>query len=410
MLGKLSLVDFKTYKDTVLEFSPGVNVITGDSGHGKTNILLGLNWALNDRPRGIGCIRRGQDTAQVGCEVIDGKSKSSVTRTRGKRENSYVIEQNGAKQPPLTTFGKDTLDLVSSVLDMSDINVQKQRDQHFLVYSPPGQVAAYIRSITKLDEIDQVKQLLCSDIRSEKSEIAHQQTKLESSVEKLKVLNAIDLEQFAAKIAKAKDILLKIERIKEKREKIRSIVESLRELEANRIYIPKDVDLLFNKFEKYSEERTEIFDKKLKLEDLINKIKEYEVNRIIIPKDVDLLFNKFEKYSKARAEVLERKFKLEALLNELKALGSGISLPDNVLKIVSTAEDILEKYDDTYKKIEIIFDLLEDIKNIESKISGSSIALDELKKEKEQLEEQLEICPTCGETLSEDSKKTLLGR
>lgn len=409
MLSKLSLIDFKTYKNTVFEFSPGINVITGDSGHGKTNVLLGLNWAINDRPRGTGCIRRGRDTAVVGCEVIDGKLKSSVTRTKGKSGNSYVIEQDGVKQPPLTTFGKDTLDLVSSVLDLSDINVQKQREQHFLVYSPPGQVASYIRSITKLDEIDEVKRLLCSDVRSEKSEIAHQQTKLETAIEKLEILNAIDLEQFAIKIAKAKDILFKVEQIKEKREKIRSIVEVLRELEANRISIPKDVNLLFNKFEKYSKAIAELFELKDKLKTLSSKIKEHEANRISIPNNVDSLFEKFEEYSNLVTELSERKFKLGILVQDIKEMEDDITLPED-LTILSTAEDILEKYDTSYKKIEIMFDLFDSIENIESTISDSLVSLNMLEKEKAQLEEQLEICPSCGEILSEDSKKTLLGR
>ena len=54
MLEKIHLKNFKTYEDTVLEFSPGINVITGDTGQGKTNILLGINWVSKNRPLGIG--------------------------------------------------------------------------------------------------------------------------------------------------------------------------------------------------------------------------------------------------------------------------------------------------------------------------------------------------------------------
>lgn len=50
MFKKLALKNYKTHKDTVLEFSPGVNVITGDTGQGKTNILLSLAWVKDNRP------------------------------------------------------------------------------------------------------------------------------------------------------------------------------------------------------------------------------------------------------------------------------------------------------------------------------------------------------------------------
>jgi exonuclease SbcC len=410
MLDKLSLSNFKTHKDTVLEFSPGINVITGDSGHGKTNILWALNWVLNDRPRGKGYIRRGQNGAIVSCDVQDNDVKSSVTRTRNKHENSYVIEQNGVKQDPLTTFGKDTLALVSSVLDMTDINVQKQRNQHFLVYSPPGQVAAFIRSITKLDEIDEVSKIIASDIRTEKNEIAHQNIKLENVTKKLEAIDVINLDQLAIKIEKAKALTLKIERVKKKKEKIENIVKVLKILEANQIYIPDDVHLLFNKFERYSETAAELFKRKNKLRTLLDNLMECEKNQIHIPEDVNLLFDKAEKYSKLMVELSKHKVKLEDLLIKIKELeASDIILPEN-LEVVSTAKDTLQKYIDTEKKIETIFDLFEDIKEVESKISNSSASSVKVEAEKRELEEQLEECPECGTTLTEESKKTLLGR
>lgn len=410
MLNKLSLTNFKTHQDTILEFSPGINVITGDSGHGKTNILWALNWVLNDRPRGKGYIRRGKNGAIVSCEVLDGKIKSSVTRKRNKSENSYVIEQDGVKQDPLTTFGKDTLALVSAILDMTDINVQKQRNQHFLVYSPPGQVATFIRSITKLDEIDEVSKIISSDIRAEKSEIANQNTKLEDTIKKLEAIDVIDLERLAVKIEKAKALILKIEQVKKKKERIENVVKAIKILEANRICIPEDVDSLFDKFERYSKIVVELSKRKIKLKTLLDNLAECEKNQICIPEDVSLLFDKAEKYFKLINELSEYKSKLEVLLIKLKKVKENdIILPEN-LEIVSTAKDILQKYIDTDKKIETIFDLFEDIKAIEKKINNSSTSLVKVEAEKRELEEQLEECPECGMTLTEESKKTLLGR
>ena len=149
---------------------------------------------------------------------------------------------------------------------------------------------------------------------------------------------------------------------------------------------------------------------KIKLKTLLDNLTECEKNKIIIPEDVGLLFDEAEKYFKLINELSEYKIKLEALLTKLrKVKENDIILPEN-LEIVSMAKDVLQKYIDTDKKIETVFDLFEDIKVIEEKISNNSVSLVKVEAEKRELEEQLEECPECGAALTEESKKTLLGR
>jgi DNA replication and repair protein RecF len=43
IVSQLWLIDFRNHVSTELELHPGVTLITGQNGHGKTNLLVGLS-------------------------------------------------------------------------------------------------------------------------------------------------------------------------------------------------------------------------------------------------------------------------------------------------------------------------------------------------------------------------------
>lgn len=408
MIKKLSLKGFKTYKDTELEFSPGVNVITGDTGHGKTNILLAVKWVSDNRPRGKGVIRRGQTGATVAMKVVDHKDACSIIRKRNESENIYDIKKDGLVIVPINA-GSTPPTEVSDILNLSDINVQKQRDPYFLVYAPPGQVATYIRSITKLDEIDKARKLLSSKILSEKSRITHCEEELKSANDKLTALSKINLELLERKIVEAKDGILKAKQIRERTEQINPIVEALRALEERRIVIPDNIDQIFDNAEKYSDSIIRASECLDKLRILTYKIKEIEVHEIVLPDNVDQVFDEVKKYSESTNRLSEQISKLKVLINRIKENGvRAINLQGSV-EVVSIVGERIEKYKDTYKRIETLLESLEEIRTIESKVDDSDKQLKQLKCKEKQLEEKLDICPSCGVELSKESKRVLLG-
>jgi len=407
MIKKLSLKNFKTHKDTELEFSSGVNIITGDSGNGKTNILLALNWAVNNRPRGKGVIRRGQGGSTVVMEIIDNNETCGIIRKRNESENIYDIKKDGVSIDPINA-GSTPPETVSEILNLSDINVQKQRDQHFLVYTPPGQIATYIRSITKLDEIDKARKSLSSKILSEKGEITHCQEELKSTDAKLATLSRIDLALFESRIVEARNRILKIKQTREKIERISLTVEALRTLEKSRIVIPDNVDQIFDNVEKYSESIPRLSEHISRLSILIAKIKQIEKYKITLPDNVNQVFDNVEKYSESIPKLSERISGLEILIVKIKQIEKyKITLPEN-LEILSAGENISEKYDNVYERIETLLGMIEEIRTIESKVDISEKQLEQLKCEEKQLEEKLDICPSCGTELTKESKEVLL--
>lgn len=411
MIGKIRLKQYKSYEDATLEFSPGINVITGDTGQGKTNILLALQLLKDNRPLGTGYIRRGQTNAEVTMEVVDDGVACSIVRRRSKSENSYDIEKDGKSilgGKPFTAFGQTPPKAVSEILNLSDINIQKQRDQHFLVYSPPGQIAAFTRSITRLDEIDQVTKLLKGRILVQKSEIAHHQSELKSTIVQLDILNDIDLELLGSMIRDAKDRIQKITRIKEKIARIEPIIIAIGTLEEQWITIPDDVDRIFEEMDSRQKSITTLSPRLSTLIALVDEIKEFEACKIVLPDGVDKLFEEVDS-GWASIVILSSHIRvITNLIDEIQKIEVGrIVLPED-LEILSIGKDVSEKYITTCKKMEVLLEVLKGICLVESKISGNATQLELLRNEEKQLMEELSTCPECGTELTKESKAVLL--
>jgi exonuclease SbcC len=153
MITKLSLINFQSHRDTVLEFSPGVNAIVGQSDSGKSAILRALYWIKNNRPSGDAFVshwaRNGRgiqiEETSAGIEIGD----TAIARIRGKTLNAYRI--NGKDLEAVRT---DVPAEVAAALRLSDVNVQRQLDSPFLLGESPADVARFFNELVHLDEID----------------------------------------------------------------------------------------------------------------------------------------------------------------------------------------------------------------------------------------------------------------
>ena len=153
MIETIHLKHIQSHKDTVINLSPGVNVIKGTSHHGKSSILRGLTWNLLNKPKGEGIrshFAEPSDPMEVGVEFNDGY----VIRKRDKDENSYEVS---GVEDPLEGFGKgDPPQEVFDVSQMSEVNLGSQHDNYFLLQDSPGEVGRKINQIVGLDIINKV--------------------------------------------------------------------------------------------------------------------------------------------------------------------------------------------------------------------------------------------------------------
>ena len=72
----VELVDFRNYEHANLEFAPGVNILTGQNGQGKTNIVEAVAYLATLTSHRVGVdaplVRRGAERAVVRARVVAG--------------------------------------------------------------------------------------------------------------------------------------------------------------------------------------------------------------------------------------------------------------------------------------------------------------------------------------------------
>lgn len=364
MIKKLILKNFKTHEVSELEFSSGINIITGESGHGKTNILRALNWIINNRPLGTSVIQRGEENCSATLTIDRNDDKYTIERVRGKSENSYkILDGEGKEVAKFTSFGNSPPDDVSKLIGLSDINIQPQLKPYFLVLDSPGQVATYIRSLVKLDEIDQVVKLLSNKARSEKTNLSQLEDDLSEVKDRIEEINKIDIERLEKCIFEAKSITGGIQRLKEKQTRLKEVFNELQRLEKEQIYLPDDIDQKLSRLDESCNNYNIVSEKISRLNELYKQLTIIENQKISLPEDLSFL---------------------------------------------SAIESVGDKYNDTYDKVNLLLDIQEQLQSIETSITKINVQVTKLEEEKRLLISQLDICPTCGSQLTEKTRKYLL--
>ena len=155
MLKKLKLNNFQSHSDSTLEFSNGVNIIVGNSDSGKSSIIRAFEWIRTNKPKGDSFIKENEIMASV--ELIT--NNATIIRER-THTNTGTYKINNTEY---SVMRNEVPEDIITLLNLSDINVQTQLDNHFLILDSPGNVAEYLNNITKLDiltkGVDKLKSL-----------------------------------------------------------------------------------------------------------------------------------------------------------------------------------------------------------------------------------------------------------
>jgi len=153
MIDFIHLKNFQGHEDSRLELCPGINAIIGKSDNGKSSIVRALNYVRYNRPASNNYpshwIKNGKGNLTGEMSITIGKQGKTLTRFRNKDENGYKIDSEILK-----AINRDVPEQVETFLNLSEVNLQKQLDSHFLLADTPGQVAQFFNELVKMDEID----------------------------------------------------------------------------------------------------------------------------------------------------------------------------------------------------------------------------------------------------------------
>ncbi len=236
MIKSLSLRNFQSHQDTEIEFVPSVNIIVGQSRHGKTAIFRALKWLIENRPAGDEFKSHWAD--KEGTEVsLELDSGQVITRAKTDSDNYYDL--NGQ---PFRGFGQDVPRPVAEALNIDQINTQFQFDTPYLLFDSPGQVAKTLNRIVHLDAIDRAMANAGAMKRSNDNEIRAMESRLAELLETEKSFPDLDWANEA--ISDLEDMQAEIQDKSSKLGRLKGIQEMVRGLRfmLNMVQIPAGVE------------------------------------------------------------------------------------------------------------------------------------------------------------------------
>lgn len=172
MIERILLRNFQRHRKLTINLESGVTTIVGRSDAGKSAILRALRWVCLNKPQGTSFIRRGQKNAVVTVDVKNG----SIKRTRGPSRNEYAV--SGQSSGTYKAFGTGVPEPVGRILNVSDVNFQRQHDPPFWLSEIPSQLAKLLNEVVDLSLIDDATNRVNREVRDAESEIKIAETML----------------------------------------------------------------------------------------------------------------------------------------------------------------------------------------------------------------------------------------
>jgi len=209
-ISKVILENFQSHEHTEVTFDDGLNIIVGESNNGKTSILRGIMWVINNQPLGTDFIMAGKDSCCVRIEYDDG---SFIERGRTLKDTGYYkvrfVDENGnMTQAEYRGFTNAVPVEVANVHQMPKVNITKDIETHlnvlsqldgpFLLTESPLVKASAIGRITGTHVVDDAIKESNKTIQGNNKLVKNYQKELEEKENELRALPDIQMmSQFA---------------------------------------------------------------------------------------------------------------------------------------------------------------------------------------------------------------------
>jgi len=392
MIKSLTIKNHESHKDSYLEFSSGTNVIIGENDTGKSSILRALKLVVQNTA-GLNYLPIYNLKAVTEC-ILETGEENLITRQRSKTINNYLLNEE-----ILEGFGQNVPDEIEKILNISEVNIQSQKEPDFLLSNTSGQIAKYLNQIVNLDIIDTTLANIEKRKREANSKLEYNEKSLKNQNEELKKYANLDviekeIESLEILTVQYDDKKLKLRNVKiyldEKKEE-EIIINELNKI----INHEKEVEYIGSLILQHKELRNKI-EKATDINEKINNlIKETKIfnNRIKYENEVnDLLIQCRNAKDKKNQliNIIDQYNKLNNLKKEIRAYRKIIRNEKevNILLLLNTDRNELEKQ---FNKVKIAYGAL----NIErERLKDTKLQLKQNETEFNRL--MPEVCPLCG--------------
>ncbi len=362
ILSRLSLKNFKKYKEFSLEFNAGLVGIIGKNGSGKSTIFEAISFAL------YGKLKNNDSKELIKNVSANEKEEVKVELEFEFEENIYIIQREfrGKNLVANAKFFKNNELVVTGAKDVTSyiINLIKMNRDAFL-----HTLFASQKELTSLSSLDneQRKKMIRKLLGLEKIDL----------IEKFLQENITDLNR---DIKSFSSFLLSIEQIDEYNNLIKTHQEVLKTLQEKIVFRQKELEKVRQNeqslkkqleiYEKIKEQKNSL-DSKIKVNN--SKIQSIKISTTKLQEEITILNNKKIEYENSK-NIKSLYINLQEKIKEQE------SLKENYLK----KEGLLKQQEElrhSYKNQK------EQIKTLEEELS----CLTTLEKEEKQLKEELEI-------------------
>ena len=380
IISEVYLENIRSHQKTSINFVNGINVITGNTGSGKSSILIAVEYALfgkigEGKEEGKILLRRNSKEGEIKLTISDINDKYEISRglkrvnesVRNDDSKNYIIK-NGLKVDLQNRASDINAYLTNNILRIDSdnplkmfetITYIKQDELKNLILETGQYKQEYIDGLLQLNKYLILYENMREIINDIKTEIELEKKEIEIGI------NEEDIIKIEQKINQNKELILDIERrINENKITLenKKINEKQKE---SQVRFERDKKI---KFEKIS---TEIKIKKEEIENLKLDIKKINEN-------IENCNKKLIKFDEKRKESIDKE--LERLEDEFKSKNDeGKNLYAELYKIEYYLKNALKE------KENILLEEKETIKRIDS-----------LKKEKEEIEKQIIISHNSG--------------
>lgn len=285
IISEIQLDNIRSHKRSSIEFTPGINIITGNTGSGKSSVLMSIEYALfgkigEGREEGKMLLRRNSNEGSIAIKLINNNDEYEIKRglkrvgdsVRNDDSKNYIIKND--KKIDLQNRASDINSYVNKILKIESenplkmfetITYIKQDELKNLIFETGQYKQEYIDGLLQLNKYLDVYESTRDLITKIKNEIELNKKEIELGIDENEII-----------------------RIETKINENKNVIEALKnELEENRILLEnktiekkqKESELEFERnkkidFEKMSTEIKLKNNEKIKLENEITKIKQ----------------------------------------------------------------------------------------------------------------------------------------